>query len=55
MNRIAELEKLHETNDLKNFKVEMGKKMEVAQTKVKLLDIDYGKCTDLRVMRERDG
>jgi hypothetical protein len=27
-------------------KAEMGKKMEVAQTQVKLLDIDFGKCID---------
>jgi hypothetical protein len=31
---------------VKLSKAEMGKKMEVAQTQVKLLDIDFGKCID---------
>jgi hypothetical protein len=44
VNCIAELEKL--TSDVKLSKVEMGKKMEVAQTQVKLLNIDFGKCYD---------
>jgi hypothetical protein len=44
VNRIAELEKLRETSEVKVSKAEMGKKMEVAQTQVKLLDIDFGKC-----------
>ena len=46
VNRIAELEKLRETSEVKLSKAEMGKKMEVAQTQVKLLDIDFGKCID---------
>ena len=46
VNRIAELEKLRETSEVKMSKAEMGKKMEVAQTQVKLLDIDFGKCID---------
>jgi hypothetical protein len=46
VNRIAELEKLRETSDVKLSKAEMGKKMEIAQTQVKLLDIDFGKCYD---------
>jgi hypothetical protein len=46
VNRIAELEKLRETSEVKISKAEMGKKMEVAQTQVKLLDIDFGKCID---------
>jgi hypothetical protein len=46
VSRIEELEKLRETSDVKMSKAEMGKKMEVAQTQVKLLDIDFGKCID---------
>jgi hypothetical protein len=46
VNRIVELEKLRETSEVKLSKAEMGKKMEIAQTQVKLLDIDFGKCID---------
>ncbi len=46
VNRIVELEKLRETSEVKLSKAEMGKKMEVAQTQVKLLDIDFRKCID---------
>jgi hypothetical protein len=46
VSRIEELEKLRETSDVKMSKAEMGKKMEVAQTQVKLLDINFGNCID---------
>jgi hypothetical protein len=46
VNRNVELEKLRETSEVKMSKAEMGKKMEVAQTQVKLLDIYFGKCID---------
>ncbi len=46
VNRIVELEKLCKISKVKLSKAEMGKKMEVAQTQVKLLDIDVRKCID---------
>lgn len=41
--RIEDMERVRESNEMKGSKMEMGRKMEMAQTQVKLLDVDFGK------------